>query len=240
MLKEFKLLDHTKRGTLIIGYFRSGTHFLHDLIFEKCVVPKKRYWEICTSTNIGVGQLEEITESSDPAYKICILNNTVPKLYLRNKQNLLANWHTVRLTRKNKLSHFISNWFWHLNTPEQQMQNSGTFLHNSTMHERYSNQLRQHGKVKIDISFVEVWLMEQLILELIPTDEEIDYDDLSSMTPLNFRWTPNQYFDIKLADIFVNHAEIEDLILSFSTASSETSRIKIELRKQNDKIKLDQ
>lgn len=222
MLKEFKLFDLTKRGTLIISYYRSGTHFLQDVISEKCISFSKRYGEICTSTVNNVSQqLEELTKLSDANYNICILNNTVPKLYLRNKQNLLLNWHTIRLTRKNKVSHFISHWFWQLNTLEQQKQNSGTFLHNSTTNEKYANQLQQHGKVTIDISSVEVWLMEQLILELIPAAEEIDYDDLRDLNPHGFSWTPNQYNNIALSDIFVNHKELEDLLLSFSAQVKE-------------------
>lgn len=220
MLKEFELFDLSKRGTLIISYYRSGTHFLQDVISEKCILYNKRYGEICTVNN-GIQQLEELTKLSDVNYNICILNNTVPKLYLRNKRNLLLNWHTIRLTRKNKVSHFISHWFWQLNTLEQQKQNSGAFLHNSTTYEKYTNQLQQHGKATIDISFVESWLMEQLILELIPVDEEIDYDDLCDLTPLDFSWTPNQYNTIALSDIFVNHNELEDLLLSFSTQVKE-------------------
>ena len=211
LLNDFNIIDPTKKGTLILSYFRSGTHFLHDVIGTNCAKATVTHYEICNDDTIQ--QLVAITDQDDTNYHVCILNNTVAKFYLRKANRLLSKWHTIRLTRNNKIGHFISYWFWELNTLEQRCNNTGRFLHNSTPANRYKKYL-QEGPVEVDINVVAAWLQEQLILELINTDVEIDYDDLAKFSNVNIEWSPNHYGDINLSDMFVNHAQVEDLLSS--------------------------
>lgn len=226
MQKDFQLIDTTKIGSLILSYYRCGTHFLQDAILAQCSVPRVVHNEICDDGTIR--QLQDITNRSttkdsassytDGAYQICILNNPEPKFYLRNATDFLSQWHTIKLTRNNKIEHFISTWFWEYNFLEQRIDNTGMFFHHGTPEERYRQQVEKIGPVSLDPSVVIGWLQNQLILDFIAADVVIDYDDLETLSSTDVKWSPNQY-NVALSDLFINHKEVEDLLLRHTWAS---------------------
>lgn len=203
------LTNRSKTGTLILGHYRSGTHYLKDVILDQNP-------DILEFDEIdSIDQLENITKISQ--YKICIVNNIKLKFHLLGRKDILTKWHVVNLTRVDKVSHFRSWWFWEKNTLQDRINNTGKFKHHDTDAAAYKNALGD--PVTYDINFVMVWLQEQFINYHLSSDTWIDYSDLPSICTQRVAWKPNQYDTIKLSDIFENHKEIEDLLVSFQISS---------------------
>lgn len=202
-----------KVGTLIIGYYRNGTHFLQDVIHDQ--IPSISIGECCTDGTIT--ELIELSKSKQP-YKICILNTCDPKFYLVGNNDILSKWHVINLTRNNKLEHFISHWFWSQNTDDERFKNSGKFKHHDTDNSVYKNSAADIKKI-VPMSFVVRWLQEQLVNRYIKSDVEIDYSELCNLSTDNIKWRPNQYNDIQLKDIVTNANEVEQLLLNFDLTS---------------------
>jgi len=201
-----------KVGTLIISYYRCGTHFLHDAIHDSCPFPTTMLGEICNDNSIQ--QLVDLTNTDTP-YKLCILNNSEPKFYLTSADELLSKWHVVNLTRQDKVSHYISHWFWFQNSQQQRNLNSGKFQHHNTDHVTYQSFLDKN-KQSVPKNHVIQWLQEQLINCFVKSDLIIDYNDLVNHQTDNIHWQPNQYENIQLHDMIQNHEEIKNLLLNFN------------------------
>lgn len=201
--------DTNKVGTLIIGYYRAGTHFLHDLIIDTADFPIRGYGEICH--NNTATQLDELSLYNGP-YKVCILNNFSSKFYVTD--SILKKWHVIHLTRQNKINHFISEWVWKQNTTEERFLDTGKFKHHGTTANVFES--LKNNKITYNIEYVIVWLSEELINYKLPHDITIDYSELKNYNSSNIKWTPNQY-NFELSDIFENYKEIEYLLKNFST-----------------------
>ena len=214
MLNDYSnLWNEHKVGTLIVSHYRNGSHFLNDVIVDQ-FDRAKRKGEICEDNTID--ELAVLT-NNDSDYKVCILNACQPKFYLVDS-DLLSKWHVVNLTRKNKIDHFISYWFWFQNSDHERVNGSGVFGHHGTdseVYRTYANKIKQHVPVELVIQ----WLQEQLINYHIRSDFSIDYNDLKDLSTKNIKWNPNQYKDIKLEDIVINADEIKNLLLKFNLKS---------------------
>lgn len=204
-----QLVDNNKTGTLILGYYRNGTHFLQDVIADQNA-GFEIFGEIGNDNTIA--DFERL--NTVKAYKVCILNNTAPKFHLVGSPGYLDHWHVVHLTRKDKVHHFISYWFWEQNTANQRMNNSGLFRHHNTDRASYQSVLNQPRR-HCDIDAVIAWLQEQLINYHLPFDTEIDYGELPQLATDNIAWQPNNYDSISLSDIFENHKEISELLSNY-------------------------
>jgi len=203
------VIDQNKVGTLILGYYRNGTHFLKDAIVDQH--PSiQQFDEVCNDNTIA--ELEALTERPD--YKICILNNTIPKFFLVSRKDLLKKWHVINLTRNDKIHHFISYWFWEQNTMQQRLEDSGQFRHHGTDYHSYKNLLTQ-GQRTYSTDAVVAWLQEQLINHHLHSDVTVDYSELPNYATDNIHWQPNKYETITLEDLFSNHKEIQDLLANF-------------------------
>jgi hypothetical protein len=204
------LVNRDKVGTLILGYYRNGTHFLKDVIADQD--PSiQQYGEICNDNTTA--ELEKLTALS--GYKICILNNVTPKFFLAGRRDLLEKWHVINLTRADKIHHFISHWFWLQNTEQERIQNSGQFQHHGTDHSSYKHFVDQ-GQNTYDTDFIAVWLQEQLINYLLPSDATVDYSELPNYATDDIQWQPNMYDTVTLEDLFSNHKEIQQLLGNFT------------------------
>ena len=202
------LWNYCKIGTLILSYYRSGTHFLHDAICDTIDKPVVSFDEICNDNTIN--ELLEIQNNTDPTYKICILNNICPKYYLTPE--ILRKWHVIHLTRNDKIQQFISHWVWAQNSLDERINNTSNFKHHGTPAENYQSLLAD--KRNYDIENVIAWLAEQPISYHLHHDVEIDYNELPIYASNNIKWNPNQY-NFKLQDLFTNYQEIENLLTNF-------------------------
>jgi hypothetical protein len=144
---------------------------------------------------------------------VAIMNSVEPKFDLVAHPELLDEWHVIKLTRKNKVHHFLSYWFWEKNTMQQRFDDTGEFKHHGTGNGVYRAALQQ--KQHCALSAVKNWLQEQLVLEFLPADYTLDYDDLGTAGAGLIAWNPNHYGDITLADLFTNSAEVQDLLENF-------------------------
>ena len=204
-----QMVDQEKVGTLILGYYRTGTHFLKDVIVDRHPENIRVFDEICNDNTLT--ELKRLTDSR--AYNICILNNTIPKFLLASRPDLLQKWHVIHLSRNNKVQHFISHWFWMRNTHNERLQDSGQFKHHGTKYSSYKNSIIE--RTIYDINLIVVWLQEQLINYVIPSDATLDYHDLPKYATDNIQWQPNQYESLQLQDLFENYKEIENLLSNF-------------------------
>jgi hypothetical protein len=204
------MVDHDKVGTLILGYYRNGTHFLKDVIVDQHPLIQQ-FDEICNNNTIA--ELETLTEI--PGYKVCILNNAIPKFFLVGRKDLLEKWHVINLTRNDKIHHFISYWFWEQNTMQERLQDSGQFRHHGTDHRSYKNLLAQ-GQYTYNTNSIVAWLQEQLINHHLPGNVTVDYSELPNYATDNIQWQPNKYNTITLKDLFSNHEEIQHLLGNFT------------------------
>jgi hypothetical protein len=213
--KNIALWDSNKVGTLIVGYFRCGTHFLHDVIVNQYPNLTNAHHEICTDNTIT--QLEQLTDNTN-IYNVAILNNCDPKFYLASRPDILSKWHVINLIRNNKIEHFISHWFWAQNTGEERLKGTGKFKHNNTNEQIYRQSLADI-KQSISVKKVIQWLQEQLINRYIKCDLTVEYNNLP-MLSTDIKWTPNHYGNIQLEDLFVNAEEIKKLLLNFDLTSA--------------------
>lgn len=189
-----------KTGTVIISSYRAGTHFLSNNLLAHIRKTKP------------VRNLDEVSDTqfltaTYNSYAIAILNSVVPKIYLVGNQEQFAQWHTVQLTRKNKVNHWISDYLWkYYNTLEQRF-NSTNLPHHGGSPEQYAHIKR----VDFDINIIGGWLLEHHIVNLFQTDVSIDYDELKHIAGTTINWSPNNY-GLTLEDLFVNHREISEYL----------------------------
>lgn len=203
-----QLWDERKVGTLIVGQFRTGTHYLDQIIADTISQPSVRVDEICQDNQLT--QFVKLSQQSNK-YKIAILNNFTPKFYLTNNE-LLQKWHVIHLTRVDLVGHFISDWFWRLHEGKRRY-HVPEIKHHNTDHKSYRDNIT--APVEYDINMVIFWLQEQLINYHVPHNEQIDYSELAALETHNTKWMPNSYGDITLEDLVTNHAEIHALLNNF-------------------------
>lgn len=155
-------------------------------------------------------------------YPVAICNSIGSKqflLFTDAGRRLLEQWHVIRLTRRDKVAHFISHYFWFLNPgPVSNSEEAyrAHFGHNNTDHEVYANFVKQ-SPVHMPVQTVLTWLQEQMIINYLPYHSFTDYEYLHEYSA-NIAWTPNRYQDIGLADLFSNHEEISELLRNYPSA----------------------
>jgi hypothetical protein len=205
-----ELINPDKIGTLIISTYRSGTHYLQDYISDyyrsKYNSAVKVYDEIH-----NINDLNEFSKTPTP-YKVGIVNDVNPKCYLLNQNSVLTNWHVIRLTRDDKINHFISWFLFSIGIDNI----NEKLLHHATPNVEYINHLKNHTKKSYDITKLTFWILESAIIELINSDAQIDYDDLQNLDQSILKWTPNDYTNVTLHDMFTNANEIEHLLKSYA------------------------
>lgn len=187
--------NNKKKGTLIISSYRSGTHFIYDNLLSYL-----RFNSIAINT---YNEVDDIKFLETNRYGVAIINAVSPKLELVMNQNLIKDWHVVRLTRVDKKYHWISYYVWkYFNTVRQQFDNTNLPHHGGTR-DRY-----QHiPQVEFSLPEIETWLLEQLLINLFIADISLDYNELSSVTDTVFKWNPNDY-NLTLEKLFTNHFQI--------------------------------
>jgi len=200
-----ELFDDNKIGSLIVSYYRSGGHFLSG------------YMTDIKSNNLNLSEINSLetiksaTKLKNNRYVTGILHSIHPKYYLFNDLETLSKWHVIHLTRNNRIEHFISTFFWGQKLHEQKTQ----FGHHGTSKDIYRNFVNNHEKTVADIAYVKRWLLEILMSYAIPHNYSIDYSELPLLESSNIWWNPNNYDDITLSDLFVNSAEVEELLNNF-------------------------
>lgn len=111
-----RLVDSSRSGTLILGEFRSGSHFLHGLIEDAALnlglainpLGELDGGQPTDGAAVTINQLEADRDS----YHIMILNQTQHKIAVLDNKCPLTNWHVIRLVIDDRRRWFIS-WLFH-------------------------------------------------------------------------------------------------------------------------------
>lgn len=196
--------DPSKKGTVIVSSYRSGTHFLYDNL---CSHLRKK--------NIQISPIQEVDDlhwvSNSKPYTIAILNSSTPKIPLVKDQDQLNDWHIVRLTRNNKIEHWISHYVWQYHNSTEQRFNNTNLPHHGGTQEKYKN----IPQVKFDTGLLEPWLLEQFLINLFSANITLDYTDLPLINDTSFKWSPNDY-GLDLSQLFSNSNEIHSILKDYS------------------------
>lgn len=120
MTADYQLWRPDRRGTLILSDHRFGGHFLQDVILQRIPNDQGTKFEINRPSPSLPGDrasdlVHYINMRFDQCvaqcqYPILLINDAYVKLTLLANRNELDNWHKVRLTRRDKVSWFISWW----------------------------------------------------------------------------------------------------------------------------------
>jgi hypothetical protein len=197
--------DVSKKGTLIVSTYRSGTHFLYDNLVHHLRENRIRLRPLNEVDDLAFLQVP------DHSYTVAILNSVGPKISLVKEQSLLDEWHVVNLTRNNKQAHWVSYYIWRYFNTEQQQFDDSNLPHHGGTRDKYA-----HIKpAVIDTSVIEQWLLEQYLVHLFKGSMMIDYEDLHSVTGTEFKWNPNDY-GLIAEDLFVNHLEVKNLLQKYN------------------------
>lgn len=111
-----RLVDSSRSGTLILGEFRSGSHFLHGLIEDAAQdmgLPANPLGELDGGLPTdGAAEMINHLEADRDSYHVAILNQTQHKISVLDYQSKLSNWHVIRLVIDDRRRWFIS-WLFH-------------------------------------------------------------------------------------------------------------------------------
>lgn len=208
MIRQTNLLWHPeRRGTLIVGEPRSGTHFLQKVIRDRVqpFMPVSINDEIDLEITPGgssptAGRLIGL-EARD-GYQVAIVNSSHGKAQLIADPELLHSWYVVRVTRQDKIGWFRSWAMFTLhvlgegNNPPGGTKPDMQFLHHNTPQEVYLEGIRRQGPLRLDARMISqacANLYLQQLGDLIPADETVDYDDLYNYQTEHTWWMENQY-----------------------------------------------
>lgn len=223
---QVRLWNPDRKGTLIIGDPRTGTHFLQRIVQDR--VAGLREVEINHEIDLapikglpGSVRHTLIAAAQRDSYQIAIINKANAKIELLSDPAVLDQWHVIRLTRRDKVSWFRS-WglfFLHqkseVNVAPSTANDDDRMLHHGTPESIYRQALVQHGPVIIDNRAVDEAcgsLCLHAIGKLIAVDEEIDYEDLPNLQSEHTWWKANHYPDVSMEEMFVNWKEIQALL----------------------------
>lgn len=115
-----RLINPSRRGTMIIGAYRLGSHFVHDLCCSRAreqgldvVAHDELVGPSGAETDPEVFLQQLISIVSAPGYHVLILNELNQKSDLLDRPIMLNDWHVIRLIDDDKQRWFKS-WFFYL------------------------------------------------------------------------------------------------------------------------------
>lgn len=223
---QVRLWNPDRKGTLIVGDPRTGTHFLQRIVRDRVadlqqvqvnheidLAPIKGWPRSVRDTLAAMAQRD--------SYQIAIINSATAKVELISDPAALDQWHVIRLTRRDKISWFRSWALFFLHQKSEVHTSAAAsgpddrMLHHGTPETSYRQALEQHGPVIIDSRAVDEAcgsLSLHVLAQLMAVDEEIDYEDLPALQSEHTWWKGNQYPDIAMHDMFVNWQEIRAVL----------------------------
>lgn len=229
MTSDQQLWNLDRKGTLILGDHRFGSHFLQAVIAD-CLGDRCRPLGLALCAN-GTDiipsdavdradilcSFEQLTNAPD--YSCLIVNDAVEKLTIMSRPDLLDHWHIVRLVRTDKIKWFISWWFYvrhtESNLHRRRMRPEG-FHHHGTPRDNYQAWLGKQGRIRLDdrdILDLKLQLACHLLNYDIAADLEIDYEQLAALSTEHVAWKANEYPSSRLEDMFENADVLERLLL---------------------------
>lgn len=225
-MRQADLWNPSRCGTLIISDPRSGTHFLQKIVADR-VRPHQ-------SVEIN-GEIDKQPESQAPVagtliqmsaetvYQVAIVNSVNAKTALLANPDLLAPWHVIRLTRRDKVG-WMRSWALFFLHPGSEVYSThdDRLLHHGTSARAYIENLHQSGPIELDpevIKDIASNLCLHALSLLVPADEEIDYDDLPGLQSDHTWWKGNDYPDLPMHTLFTGYDRIRPLLQAWTTSA---------------------
>lgn len=225
-----RLWNPERSGTLIVSDPRCGTHFLQSIVKDAVADHRacQTNGEIDLDSATGdlgllTARLEQMAKSPD--YQVGIVNSLSAKTEILARPSMLSRWHVIRLTRRDKVSWMRSWCLFFLSAGSEvnvKTDRSHVIMHHATTEDIYRSNLDSHGPIRLHSDLIKdlsANLCLHVLCDLIPADEEIDYDDLPGLQSEHTWWKGNQYPDISMHDWFENYHEIEPLLLAWTRVS---------------------
>lgn len=222
-MRQADLWNADRRGTLIVSDPRFGTHFLQKIVADR--VRSNRG----VDAHSEIDRLPETQASIDRTlarlagqsnYQVAIVNSVNAKTALLADPDLMAAWHVIRLTRRDKVG-WMRSWALFFLHPASEVASTHEhpLLHHGTPARSYIENLHQLGPVELNPAVIKD-IVSNLCLHalslLIPADEEIDYDDLPGIQSEHTWWKGNDYPDLPMQSLFTGYDRIEPLLRAWT------------------------
>ena len=181
------LFDTEKKGTIILGCYRSGSHFVERAIQEHAA---SHGIEVLPTGETLPLDAEMVEVSSffneDAQYKTTIVNHISLKWMLINDPDLVQDYHIVRTTQRNIKRWFLS--FYIMNNPDSSL---------GAKHPQASGHLRRKDSARINGRVVDV---------MINNDQAYYYDPEDGRYLGSWQRDKGHFVDAKL-----EHMSMDDL-----------------------------
>ena len=225
-MRRVDLWDAGRRGTLIISDPRFGTHFLQKIVADRVRAHR------AVDTNNEIDILPEadqpvrltLTRLADQShYQVAIVNSVNAKTELLADPDLLDQWHVIRLTRRDKVG-WMRSWALFFLHQASEVHGAGhdRLLHHGTSSQAYIKSLHDSGPVELDpvvIKDIASNLCLHALSQLIPADEEIDYDELPDLQSEHTWWKGNDYPDLPMQALFPGYDRIRPLLEAWTVTT---------------------
>lgn len=225
-MRQADLWNADRCGTLIISDPRFGTHFLQKIVADRV----RPHLSVELHSEIDKQPQEQVPVgltlaqlAARPTYQVAIVNSVNAKTELLADPGLLAPWHVIRLTRRDKVG-WMRSWAWFFLHPgsEVSSRHADRLLHHGTSQQSYIENLHRLGPVELTpdvIKDIASNLCLHALSLLIPADEDIDYDDLPGLQSEHTWWKGNDYPDLPMHTLFPGYDRIEPLLAAWTAGA---------------------
>jgi hypothetical protein len=209
-MSEIQLYDLKKRGTIIVGSPRSGSHYLQEVIE---ILLRRQQVPCVLRYQLNGSDIYQDINTGNGKYYICIANDPISKEKLIQRTKHLEEWHVIRLTRSDIISWAISCYFMFQNNSfANPLIAHPEFLHSGTQRSVYQEHLDQCPIYPLHSLLHEIG--NRLQTYDVPCDVCIDYADLVTCFQHVLVWRPNDYPEIVWERDFANGALAKQILES--------------------------
>jgi hypothetical protein len=218
-MSQIQLYDLKKRGTIIVGSPRSGSHYLQNVIE---ILLRRQQVPYVIQDQLNGRDIHQDINTGNGKYHICIANDLISKEKLIQQTKHLEEWHVIRLTRSDIISWAISCYFMFQKNSFATTTNP-EFQHSGTQQSVYQEHLDQCPIYPLHLLLPEMG--NRLQTYDVPCDVGIDYADMATYFENICPWRPNDYPEIVWERDFKNGALVKQILESHQ---------RIEQSKQSD------
>jgi uncharacterized protein YcsI (UPF0317 family) len=209
-MSQIQLYDLKKRGTIIVGSPRSGSHYLQNVIE---ILLRRQQVPCVIQDQLNGRDIHQDINTGNGKYHICIANDLISKEKLIQQTKHLEEWHVIRLTRSDIISWAISCYFmFQKNSFANPVIAHPEFLHSGTQQSVYQEHLDQCPIYPLHLLTMQMG--NRLRTYNVPCDVCVDYADLATCFQHICPWRLNDYPEIILERDFKNGPRVREMLES--------------------------
>ena len=176
-------LDYSKKGVIVLGSPRSGSHMICDILYNNSLLTsKKLLGEIYTIRDVNVMQtFDNIKKANENKFIFCSLVQHWAKNLLATRSNVFNEYNVINLRRRNKVDQYIS---WCIFRAQTQ----ANIAKHSPIWEDYKHLLPWESS----IYDIERFINEQHLDHAFCADYILYYEDIIKLN-LKTKYTKNLY-----------------------------------------------